>query len=257
MRLCRLISVVCAITCVLTPVAAQTRQTGFLDRVVTDGSRDRRYRVFVPPNYTPSQAWPVILFLHGASGRASDGEQSDSGLPTAIQKNTSRWPAIVVLPQLAAGTLWPGPESVIALKALDQTQREFSTDLSRVYLSGISRGGGGAWYIGYRHPARFAAVLVCCGGLLFDGKSIIPATGPPADAVAGALAKTPVWIYHGEADPVTPVAASRGIVAAFQRVGGLLKYSELPGVGHNAWDTMYSNPDVIDWLFQQRLDRRQ
>ena len=256
MTLIHQVPILAGLVIALTPLGAQKAETGFLDRVVTEEAVLRRYQVFVPSNYTPLQKWPVILVLHGTSGRGNDGVlQTDIGLAAAIRRNLSSWPAIVVFPQLAADKLWPGPESEIALKALEQTQREFATDSSRLYLSGLSRGGSGAWYLAFQNPSRFAALLICCGGLLVEGESIIPAPGPPADAVAQALGRMPVWVYHGEADRLTPVVASRGIAAAFQRVGGPFRYSELPGVGHNAWDAMFSSPEVVEWLFRQRLTR--
>src|SRR5207302_5784656 len=48
-------------------------ETGFLDRSVTVGGKSYPYVVYIPRTYDPSRAWPVILFLHGAGERGSEG----------------------------------------------------------------------------------------------------------------------------------------------------------------------------------------
>lgn len=62
--------------------------------------QDYRYQVYVPHAYTPAERWPVILFLHRAGERGSDGLlQTAVGLGDAIRRNPARYPALVVFPQ--------------------------------------------------------------------------------------------------------------------------------------------------------------
>ena len=127
-------------------VFGQRAESGFLNRVVVDGSETRRYQVFVPSDYSTTQRWPVILFLHGGGEEGDDGFlQTEVGLGSAIRRHADRWPAIVVFPQVRPGKRWNGQDAAWALKALDETQREFATDPSRVYLTGLSCGGAGAY----------------------------------------------------------------------------------------------------------------
>ena len=143
--------------------AAQGAATGFLDRTVTISGEAYRYQVFVPADYTRARSWPVVLFLHGGGERGTDGLiQTEVGIGSAIRRFSSRFPAIVVMPQAHAPLGWTGANADMALKALDQTEAEFSTDKSRVYLTGLSLGGAGTWYVSYRHPNRFAALLAIC-----------------------------------------------------------------------------------------------
>jgi len=126
---------------------------------LVDGTETRRYQVFVPNDYTPSLRWPVILFLPGGGQQGDDGLlQTQVGLGSAIRLHADRWPAIVVFPQVRPGKRWNAQDAAWALKALEQTQREFATDPNRVYLTGLSGGGAGAYYLAYRDPGRFAAV---------------------------------------------------------------------------------------------------
>ena len=71
----------------VTATAAAQSPTGFLDRTVSVGGSSHRYQVYVPGDYNASQQrWPVILFLHGAGERGSDGVfQTQVGIAGAIR----------------------------------------------------------------------------------------------------------------------------------------------------------------------------
>src|SRR3989454_12561798 len=99
-----------ALLALLAPaLEAQTPQTGFLDRRVSVAGQSHHYQVFVPFSYTPSQRWPVILFLHGAGERGDDGLlQTQVGLGAAVRQNAARFPAIIVFPQMPGNELHSG-----------------------------------------------------------------------------------------------------------------------------------------------------
>lgn len=243
-------------------VAAQQVQTGFLDRVITVAGQTYRYQVYVPATYSTTEAWPVILFLHGAGERGSDGLlQTSVGLGPAIRRTAARYPAIVVFPQAPADSLWSGVPAQMALGALKQTMAEFRTDAARVYLTGLSMGGRGTWYLAYRNPDLFAAVIPICGWvtpLPFDRRfdPVVPVnSGPALPALARRLQRVPIWIFHGEVDPVVPVAGSRDPAAALKAVNPDVRYTELLGVDHNAWDAAYASDEFVRWLFAQRRPR--
>jgi hypothetical protein len=44
------------------------------------------------------------------------------------------------------------------------------------------------------------------------------------------------------------------MVEALRRAGAEPRYTEYPGVGHNAWQRAYQEPDLADWLFAQRRE---
>jgi len=234
-----------------------------LDRRVTVAGRSFHYQVFVPFSYSPAQRWPIILFLHGAGERGEDGLlPTQVGLGTAVRKNASRFPAIIVFPQAPAESLWAGTPAQMAIAALDQTGREFQIDSDRVYLTGLSMGGYGVWYLAYHYPSRFAALVPICGfATVFPAAArlftpIVPAdSGAPYDALARQLRRVPTWIVHGEIDQVVPVEQSRQAAAAFKAAGAPVQYFEVPGTNHDVWDAAYGSPALITWLFAQRRSR--
>ena len=237
--------------------AATAAETGFLDRTVRVEGKDYAYLVYVPRKPLEGSK-PVILALHGAGERGSDGLlQTEVGLAGAIRRHPDRWPAIVVFPQAPEGQLWMGVPAKVAMAALAQAEREFRTDPDRVYLAGLSMGGNGVWRLAYEQPERFAAAVPVCA---FAGpfRGLPPVAGPVSDpyaALAGKISRLPIWIVHGDADSVVPVDESRRMAAALKAAGAQVTYKELPGVNHNSWDPGFADATLPQWLFQQRRKR--
>jgi len=239
--------------------SAQRPETGFLDRSIALGGRSYHYQVYVPADYQTKPSWPAILFLHGAGERGDDGLlQTNVGLAPAIRQNPSRYPAIVVFPQVPRDSQWVGTPGDMAVAALQQTIREFHVDRNRVYLTGLSMGGHGTWYVAYQHPELFAAVVPICGWVRefpqFRGS--VPAV--PGDSAAvmpnlvQRLGKVPVWIFHGEVDQVVNVNGSREPAAALKAAGADVHYTELLGLNHNSWDAAFASEEFRNWLFAQQ-----
>ena len=243
--------------------AGQAVETGFLSRSVTVDGVERRYQVYVPSGYQRSTPLPVILALHGGGQYGTNGiSQTEAGLAPAIRRHPERFNALVVFPQSPPGAPgFQGPGERIALAELDKVMSEFKVDASRVYLTGLSMGGNGAWYLAYHHANRFAAVLVVCGFVEeFTGTTsgthypaiVATSVDDPFAAIAKNLRQLPIWIFHGDADRTVPVEQSRRMSSALKAIGANVQYTELPGVPHNAWDPAYDRADVFTWLFKQK-----
>ncbi len=237
--------------------------TGFLDRTIEFQGLTLRYQVYVPSNYSDQQPWPVILFLHGAGERGADGlSQTQVGLPSAIRQKPSRYPAIVVMPQAPTDSIWTGVPAQAAMAALERTMKEYRIDPDRVYLTGLSMGGNGTWYLANRYASKFAAIAPICGWIMWDNpwtsrfETVLPRTTlEPSKTYAASVRDLPVWIFHGEEDPAVPVMYSRNAFAALQAAGVNVKYTELPGIGHNSWDAAYGSTMFTTWLFSQRRNQ--
>jgi predicted peptidase len=262
--LTRAVFVFAALTVGAVASMAQKIETGFLNRSVTVNGSEYRYVVYVPREFSRSKSYPVILALHGGGDYGSDGlKQTVGGLAQAIRLNPERFPAIVVFPQAKAdGTPgWQQEGGTAALAALDKSIKEFRGDARRVYLSGFSAGGNGSWFLASHYPERFAAAVIGCAfvtkfkgiksGVEYD--PIAPPGTPDEYAyVAKRVSHVPIWIFHGDADRNVSVEESRKMFAALKAIGADVKYTELPGVQHNAWDPAYARAELFEWLLKQK-----
>ena len=253
----RLFLLVAILLCLQSQSAAPT--IGFLHRAVEVDGVSYKYQVYAPSHWNPDKKWPVILFLHGAGKRGADGtRQTEEGLPEVVQQ-TPDFPAVVVMPQCRRSTWWGEPAmEAQTFKVLEQSMRELNGDPDRLYLTGLSMGGFGAWAFGYKFPEKFAALVPVCGGVMdrrFPAPDWHPAARAPEDPyreTAAKISHIPVWAFHGDADRSVSVSESRKLHEALQSVGGNVKYTEYPGVGHNAWDRAYNEKELIPWLLSQR-----
>lgn len=233
---------------------------GFEERTVSVREEGRpvefRYRVLKPASLEPKRTYPVVLFLHGAGERGTDNEVQLKYLPTwlAEPENRRRHPCFVVVPQCRVDHRWvevdwsntrstpqrsePTVDLAAAVAALDAVTQAEPVDRDRIYLTGLSMGGYGAWDLASRMPERFAAMIPICGG--------------GDEATAPKLVGLPIWCFHGDADKAVPVERSRMMVDAVKAAGGTVTYTELTGVGHDSWTPAYRDPATLDWLFQQK-----
>jgi predicted peptidase len=256
---------------VLLAIAAPARaETGFLDREITVGGVVHRYQIYVPQGPAPGgQPWPVILDLHGKGPEGLDGlQQTEGGIAQAIRNHRAQFPAVVVLPQAQPGRRWLDTDMQdLAMAELGRTMTEVHADPTRVYLTGFSMGGTGAYRLAFRWPTRFAAVVVIAGRVTtFDVKTYpeadkqadrlanpFVAAPDPFAALAQGLRRLPILIAHGDADTTVPIEQSRRVVAALKAAGADLTYREAPGGGHvDTAIRTYADPATMAWLLGHR-----
>lgn len=200
----------------------------FLDRTVDMNGVVYQYKVFIPKSYSNRHVWPVVLFLHGSGERGRDNvRQTQVGLGQVL---TEDYPAIVVFPQIPEGETWAGKNVTLALKALDSVLLEFATAPNKIYLTGISLGGTGVWHVASAAPGRFAAIVPICG------RAVPEAVDQIGDV--------PVWLFHGAEDHTVPPENSQYMVDQLGSREGVVSYTLYPGVGHNAWERAYAEPDL-------------
>jgi predicted peptidase len=250
-----LFSVVVAASLMAAPAEARKTETGFLDRTVTVAGTEYKYQVFVPDNWTKKTKWPVILFLHGAGERGDDGLiQTEVGIGTAIRRYRDRFPAVIVMPQCRKNVWWAESNMAdVAMAALAQAQKEFHGDPARTYLTGLSMGGYGTWYLAGKYPGKFAAIAPICGGILVPDMARQQSAddNAPYTEAARKIGKTPAWIFHGGDDTVVPVTESRRMNDAMKALGGEVHYTEYPGVGHNSWEKAYAEAELLAWMLSK------
>jgi len=104
-------------------------------------------------------------------------------------------------------------------------------------------GGYGAWHLAVDYPDLFAAVVPICGGMAHD-------SGIPEQIKV--LKDVPIWIFHGEKDEAVPVKNSKELYDALKKIGGNVKLTIYPELGHDSWTTTYDNPNLYKWLLKQK-----
>ena len=181
----------------------------------------------------------------------------------ANPSNRQRFPAIVIFPQCPRTDFWsrinrdpdkkdslnglsfPADQPVgkslgLVISLMDSLVEHKIADKKRLYAGGLSMGGMGVFEILWRKPGFFAAAFPICGG------------GNPAKTTSYGK-KLPVWIFHGDNDQSVRVSHSRLMYRALQNARARVRYTEYPGVGHNSWDNAFKEPELLPWLFAQKL----
>lgn len=193
------------------------------------------YLLYLPEDYDQQEAWPLVLFLHGAGERGDDLEKVKIHGPPMLVAQGRQFPFILVSPQCPKDRWW---QSVELSALLDDVVRSHKVDPDRIYVTGLSMGGFGTWSLAFYSPERFAAIAPICGG------------GEPY--WADRLAPLPTWAFHGARDNVIPLRRSEEMVEAMRRKGGRPKLTVYPDAAHNSWTPAYDDPELYDWLLAQR-----
>jgi len=204
---------------------------------------------FRPAQYG-NQLHPLIIFLHGA-GEAGNGTTELSriltaGLPLKIQNGATMQfgnDAFVVLsPQTSVGNNF-NPEGGGSywkiLGMLKYAKDSLQIDTNRIYITGLSMGGGGVWdAITYdtNDIKKFAAAAPIA--------SIRPY--PDGGYCNTAKMNIPIWAFHntgdgGQTDPQsqTKYVLDQILACTNPAIGVTPRITYYNASGHNAWDAAY------------------
>jgi hypothetical protein len=192
--------------------------------------------LYLPRKYDQNreQRWPLVLFLHGSFECGDDLERvRQSPLPKRAEEGQP-FPFILVAPQ-CPGDEWFWPPAMLSA-LLDGVSARYRVDPDRVYVTGLSMGGRGAWDVAIDYPEQFAAIAPICGSI-------------PAVADVGRISHVPVWAFLGAEDGDQSI---RQMAEALQMIGGRVNLTVYPDTGHDAWTPTYANPAFYEWLLSQR-----
>jgi predicted peptidase len=194
------------------------------------------YLLYLPEKYSEDdKKWPLMIFLHGSGERGSDVNQVKLHGPPKVVEKKKDFPFILIAPQCPTGESW----DVHALdKLLDDALTKYRVDTDRIYLTGLSLGGGATWRWASTHPERFAA--------------IIPIAGFGDPKLGSTLKHVPVWAFHGRLDTTVKVAESEKLVEAVKEVGGNARLTIYPLGIHDVWTETYDNPEIYKWLLEHK-----
>lgn len=174
-------------------------------------------------------------------------QRLETGVPPRPEEFPTPWPMVGAsapeeLPIDSHGLPdgWPRLEEDLLI-ILDQVDSSLRSDPQRVYLTGISYGGFGTWYMASRHPDRFAAIAPVVGW------------GHPDLMLPLAERRMPVWAFAGGRDPaVWPQLFYPGLntLEELQDREGDVRFTIHVDTGHDAWRRVFAGEDIYNWLLQ-------
>lgn len=221
-----------------TPIGKQTEQ-----QLQTSDGGSIAY-LLSQPAAEAGEKLPLMLFLHGRGESNGPLSLVAKWGPPMIVAQGGELPFLLVSPQCPRDDRWASEtQQRRLLELLDHVIQQYPVDTDRIYLTGLSLGGYGAWTLASDHPERFAAVVPICGG------------GDPAKAEN--LVAVPIWVFHGDQDRAVPFQRSAEMVEAIKAAGGeRIRFTTLEHIGHNSWSAAYATPEMYQWIRQQRLSDR-
>ena len=192
------------------------------------------YSLYVPESYTPTQAWPLIVCLHGAYGRGD--HYIWSWLRAAKSKR------YLLLAPKSVDVTWSimQPELDIAsiTAMLDEVRDGYAVDQNRVYLSGLSDGGTFTYLLGLGRPKMFAGIAPIAGD--FHGMMDRMLRKKQGQDL-------PIYIVHGVHDHIFDVESIRRGHQLLTSIGYNATYKELPDWGH-AYTSSINEQLVLPWF---------
>ena len=200
--------------------------------------RDRTYpySLSIPQSYEPTRDYPLVVCLHGA------GFTGEAYL--------DRWKSrlgegyILACPTYPAGAWFTRRAEELVLATIRTVQQRYRIDSNRIFLSGMSNGGIGAWLIGMHHAQLFAGLAPMASGI---DDVLFP--------FLENLRTTPVYIIHGSQDQVMPVDLSRKLAGELKHMGYPFIYREHDRTHPMAGGHFFPReelPDLVKWFDVQR-----
>ncbi|MBI3471378.1 MAG: phospholipase [Candidatus Solibacter usitatus] len=215
---------------------------------------EQPYGLYLPKNFNPARKYPLVVMLHGAGSNhrlALRRVFGKSNLPGENDVEATRyfpeWRDVdyIVASPLARGTMgYQGVPEKDVYDVLADVKSRFPIDEDRVYLTGLSMGGGGTLWIGLSRPDTWAAIAPVC-----------PAPPPGTSGLASNALNFPVHFFQGGADPLVRPEGTREWVKRLQDLGTKVEYIEYPGVGHNSWENAYKDEAIFDWFAKFHRNR--
>jgi surfactin synthase thioesterase subunit len=202
--------------------------------VVVD-SHSFRYGLYIPATYAPDKAYPLVICLHGA------GFTGDAYLERWQVRLGDRY--ILACPTLRNGDWWTRTAERLVMATMRAVTAGYHVDPDRIFLTGMSNGGIGAYLIGARYAPRFAAVIPMASGL---DEVLMP--------FLQNFRHTPLYIIHGKQDQVMPVRLSREIVDTLTELKYSFVYREHDRLHPMAGGHFFPReelPDLVLWMEKQ------
>ncbi len=181
------------------------------------------YMQYLPTDYNvdSTKRWPLIIYLHGGSMRGTDLNRLYTyGIPDQIYRGRE-FPFIIVAPQCPVLIRWSTDNWFENFYT--EIITKYRVDTNRIYLTGVSLGGAGTWYLAIKYSDKFAAIAPISGftsHIDYIDKNI------------DNLTDIPIWAFHGKIDNVVPFEETERIINKLKGKNKELKFTIEPEIGH-------------------------
>lgn len=222
------------------------------------------YYLYAPPDYTPDKKWPLIVFLHGYVPSIS---VLDPWIPSDDQcAIAGKYGCLLLIPYGRRNTDFQGIGEQDVLASTAEVCKWYPVDPDRIYLSGVSMGGMGAWNLALRHPGMYAAVTPMCGQTdMFrwwhwdrdqtePWKRWLIEWDNALDQVPN-VRNQHIFVQHGLQDNLIPVEQTKLMVVAAEQAGTPIKTYYFPDEGHYIYFRTDSFDNAWSWLGQFKAER--
>lgn len=204
--------------------------------------RGMAFRLKFPKTYqqgiVDGKKYPLFLFLHGLGEYAPvyDNELHliHGGQVHAQAVNDGTYDGFLLYPQSKSGYLQSNLGNIMDL--MDSLTKYCKMDQDRVVLGGLSSGGQATWDFLESNPERWASVTPISAARVSD-LNYIPN-----------LLSVPVWTANGGQDRGPYPSTVTDIVNLYRSLGGDIKQSFYPDLGHGVWNNFWAEPGYFNYL---------
>lgn len=200
------------------------------------------YLLYLPKQYDSlKDNWPLLIYLHGGSQKGNDLNKLKAYGPPSLVDKGKNFDFIIASPQCPDGKFWSTDNWFDYL--YNELVLKYHVDTSRIYISGISMGGYGAFITAMDFPEKFAAIIPLCGGCNDSDTSRICS-----------ISAIPIWAFHGTADETVRIDETKRIVNKLQQCNGNIAFTPLENEGHGI-QFIYERTDIYDWMLKQNRNK--
>lgn len=230
-----------------------------------DGS-PQPYVYYLPRNRPKRGELGLFVFLHGYARDLDKVNWIYYMYSDKLNGLAEAQGMVPVLPFGRSNTEFMGVGEVDVLEAIAQMKRLYPIDEQRVFLSGGSMGGSGAYTIACHYPHLFAGIAPIAGRhsyylwkdidrQTYVGFKRIQTDIDYAEAIAQNLRNVSAHIFHGGQDRLIKIGQSRDMAKLLQRLGQPVEYTELSDGDHWIWGRCFTHPLFCERLRKARAPR--
>lgn len=201
-----------------------------------------RYAVSLPPEYTPTRAYPMLVALR--AGEWSIEQAAEFwGVRRKSETEFDAGPAtqagyIVIAPEFAAANQFAyqfsAHEHLAILAAIRDAKRRFMVDGDRVFLAGHGMGGDAAFDLALSQPHLFAGAVPISG--MFGRQILFEKQSSP---------QVPMYVVNGELDRAARATQGEHLAYMMYR-GHDIIYCEYVGRGYEHYPDEI--PRILEWM---------